>query len=208
MPLDSQTTRLETAVAAVNATQSRLDKIEHALDETKTKSYDARRRREQCKREVEEAQQREARRAVDSLLGEATDAVPLADYEAALADADREYESLKKLIVNLQVEQQAAERQLRDAVENRTNAVRAVMNSHPAVVGLYKKYAALSDELVATNAALQEVFRAGGNPHNWRFFAPMERVERRDFDPRLRDAWQRAIKQLETTGEAVFPKVD
>lgn len=209
MPLHNANSRLGDAIAAVNSAKSRLDKIERALDETKGRSYDSRRFRNECEIQVNAAKERESKRAVDVLLGaSADDQTSLADYEATLAEADREYASLKKLVFALQVEQQVTECQLRDAKDARENAVRAVLQNHPSVVALYQRYTALQDEIVAMNAALKVIWSADGyTVGGWtRGFPVMDRVERGDFDPTLRDQWAAAIKQLTETGETEFPQ--
>lgn len=206
MPLDSPNTRLESAIASVVAAKTRLDRIEELLREIEDKSHTARHRMRDMENAFNVARENESRDVVAVLLDENAPTKSVEDHERDFTQARGDYDRLRGLVLNLQREMQVAERTLHDAEYARKMAVRDLMQQHPAVVAAYEKYASLQAEVAAMNAALHEVFRAGGNPHNWRSFLVSERVERRDYDPSLRDAWVTAIKRLETTGETEFPQ--
>lgn len=206
MPLDNSKTRLENAIAAVALAKERLDKIAELLSEFYSKSGVARDNKRVAERALNDARQHESRDTVNALLDDTVVIKSVADCEQEFTRARVEYDRIHGIIINLQREEQNAQRQLSDAESNRTDAVRAVMNTHPAVIAAYQKYAALQAEVAAMNAALLEIFRSGGNPKNWRGFPIMERVERRDFDSTLRDKWSAAIQTLSETG--AFPEVE
>jgi chromosome segregation ATPase len=148
------------------------------------------------------AQEHQSKRAVDQLLGEVLDdQTSLADYEQKVDDATREYESLKKLILDVQRERQAGELALQRVSNDRDRALEEVLKHHPSVIELYAHFNQLRAEVASVTEALRVI---GKTIHHHDY----QSAYSGPVDFTLAKQWGSALKDFATNPETALPEVN
>jgi predicted O-linked N-acetylglucosamine transferase (SPINDLY family) len=207
MPLDNTPALfLQSRIATVNESRSRLERIESLIDEHSRKSHAARRRMRECEIALSVAKENESRDVVAALISDTQiPAKSVADYTAEFEDTLTDFENTGRLLKNLETEMEAATRALRFAEIDRDRALEAALKTHPAVVALCDRQRQLEAEAASVTEALRVISKRFGIPDGYNF--QRFNYDGQHVDRTLANMWAKAIDEFATNPETTLPEI-
>jgi hypothetical protein len=194
--------KLALAIERWRAARDRVAELEAAQPRALTRRIQTRRARDEAQRRASEE---EAGQLIDALVMDTK--ISVADIEAATRKADAEYELARRASDAIDRELEEARTVLSWKTAQRDESVAMTVAQSTELAELLQQHAAARKCLYGIEAVLVLLSRRDALPATARGWSSIPDINRRDFDPELRESWQRWLAELENDAEAALKDI-